>query len=117
MAAVYNDGTVNYGTRVLTIATVAYVSDNVSVNRPTKAIDRTNALGEPSGSVGVADFITGSATVQLTTDGVEPENGQTFTETFDTSTGAETFYVTSVSRAESKDAEKKVTINFKKKYN
>lgn len=118
MAAVYNDGTIQYATRVLTINSVAYVADSVSVNRPTKAIDRTNQLGEPSGSVGVADFVTGTATVQLAADDtVEPENGQTFASTFDATIGAETFYVTNVGRAESKDSEKKVTISFKKKYN
>ena len=118
MAAIYNDGTIVYGSRVLTINSVAYVADNLTISRPTKSVDRTNDLGEPSGSVGIADFVTGSATVQMASSSVvEPENGTSFTDTFDTTIGAETFYVTSCTRNESKDAEKKCSINFKKKYN
>ncbi len=118
MAPAYNDGTVQYGSRVLTINAVAYAADNININRPTKAVDRTNQLGEPSGSVGIADFVTGSATLQLAADATaEPTNGLTFTVTFDAGIGAETFYLSSVSRAEVKDGEKKINVTFKKKYN
>lgn len=114
----YNDGTVQYGSRVFTINSVAYVADNISVNRPTKEIERTNQIGEPSGSVGVAGFVSGSATLQLASGAtVEPTAGQTFAVTFDSGIGAETFFVTSPSRAETKDGEIKLNITFKKKYN
>lgn len=115
----YNDGTVQYGCRVLTINGNPYVADNLSINRPTKAIDRTNEIGEPSGSVGVADFVTGSAQIQLASGStVEPIIGNTTSAiTLDAAIGAETFYVTSVSRAESKESEKKFNITLKKKYN
>jgi hypothetical protein len=117
MAATYNDGTVAYGSRVITINSVAFVADNINVTRPTKAVDRTNELGEPSGSVGIADFVTMTAQLQLADTLVEPENGQTTAAlTFDTSIGAETFFVTSVGRAEVKDGETKVNVSFKKKY-
>ena len=132
MSAIYNDGTVQYGARTWIIhesdgATPrgTYECDNISVNRPTKSIDRTNQLGEPSGSVGVADFVTGSATIQLAAStSKEPQagdkiicDGETgFNVNIDTGIGDETFYVTSVARAESKDAERKITINFKKAY-
>jgi hypothetical protein len=118
MAATYNDGTVQYGSRSLTINAVAYVADNITVNRPSKAVDRTNNLGEPTGSVGIADFVTGSCTLQLAADATaEPTNGLTFATTFDSGIGSETFYLTSVSRAEVKDGEKKINVTFKKKYN
>ena len=72
MAAQFNDGTVQYGSRVWLIKQAngtttrdTFVADNISVNRPTKAIKRTQELGEPSGSVGVADFVEGSATLQI----------------------------------------------------
>lgn len=114
----FNDGTVQYGSRVLTIGGVAYVADNITVNRPTKPIERTNEIGEPSGSVGVAGFVTGSATIQLASSStVEPAGGATFTVTFDGTIGAETFYTTSPARTENKDAEKKINITFTKKYN
>lgn len=115
----YNDGTVQYGSRILTINAIAYVADNISVTRPTKAIDRTSEIGEPSGSVGVKDFETMSATVQIASGSTaEPLIGNTTSAiTFDATIGAETFFVTSVARAESKDAEKKFNLTFKKKYN
>ena len=118
MTAQFNDGTVQYGSRVLTINAVAYVADNISVNRPSKTIKRTNELGEPSGSVGVPDFVEGSATLQLATGStVEPPAGQTFAATFDSVIGAETFFVMSPGRVEQKDSEKKINITFIKKYN
>lgn len=120
MSALHNDGTVQYASRVLSINSVNYVADNITVNRPVKRILRTNELGEPSGSVGVADFVTGSATLQLASGSTaEPQSGSTytFTVTFDTAIGAETFYVSGVDRSENKDAEKKINIQFIKKYN
>lgn len=118
MAAQFNDGTVQYASRVLTIASVPFVADNISVNRPSKSIKRTNELGEPSGSVGVADFVEGSATLQLATGSVaEPQAGQTFTITFDATIGSETFYIMSPGRVEQKDSEKKINVTFIKKYN
>lgn len=130
MAAIYNDGTVVYGSRSWAIkqndgttARGTYVCDTISISRPTKAIDRTNQLGEPSGSVGIADFVTGSATLQFSSTAVtEPRSGDkiicngTTNAVLDSGIGTETFYITSVSRAESKDAETKLTINFKKSY-
>lgn len=115
----YNDGTVQYGTRVLTINSVAYVADNISLSRPTTIIERTDNIGEPSGSVGVNKFVTFTATLQIASGSTaEPQNGQTTSPiTFDTLIGAETFYVHSVNRAESKDAEKKFNATFIKKYN
>lgn len=120
----YNDGTVQYGSRVLTVLDASsvtygtYVADNITINRPTKAVDRTNEIGEPSGSVGIADFVTGSATIQLASSSTkEPIAGYTVTMTLDSTIGSETFFITSINRAESKDAEKKFNITLKKKYN
>lgn len=119
MAALHNDGTIPYASRVLTINSVAYVADNISVNRPTNTIRRTNELGEPSGSVGVAQHPTMSATVQLaTTATVEPQSGNTTSAiTFDSVIGAEVWYVTGVDRTEVKDGEKKIALTFIKKIN
>lgn len=134
MSAVYNDGTVQYGAREWIVHYMdgstpterdTYACDNININRPTKAIDRTNQLGEPSGSVGVADFVTGTATLQLDSgSAVKPQlgdriicDGETgFNANLDTAIGDETFFITSVTHAESKDAEIKINISFKKKY-
>lgn len=119
MSAVYNDGTVQYGSKVLTINSVAYAADNITVNRPTKAVDRTNELGEPSGSVGIADFVTVSATLQLASGStaIPPLGSVTAATTFDAAVGAEVFYTTSVSQAFVKDGETKVNWTGKKKIN
>ncbi len=114
----FNDGTVQYGSRVLTINGVTYVADNITVNRPTKRIERTDQIGEPSGSVGVAGFVTGSCQLQIATSSTaEPQGGYTFTVTLDATIGAETFYIESPGRTENKDAEKKINVTFVKKYN
>lgn len=118
MAAFKNDGTVQYGSRVLTINAVAYVADNINVNRPGKTIERTNELDEPSGQVSYSGFVTGSATIQLATSATAiPVQGLTFSTTFVTSIGSETFYIESVDQPEEKAGEKKVNINFRKQYN
>ena len=74
MSAQYNDGTVQYGSRSVvvkkadgTTTRATYVFDNITIRRPTKKILRTQQLGEPSGSVGVADFVEGSGQYQLAT--------------------------------------------------
>ena len=118
MAAIVNDGSVQYGSRVLSINSVSYVADNIEVNRPTKTITRTNELDEPDGQVTYADYVTGSATLQLESGAtVIPVAGLTFSATFIASIGAETFYLENVDQPEVKDAEKKVNITFRKQYN
>jgi hypothetical protein len=117
MSASWNDGAspIPYGSRVLTINSVAYVADQITVTRPTKKILRTNELDEPAGSIGVPDFETGSATLQLATGSTAiPTRGLTFTTTFAVS--AETFYVDNVTQPESKGEVKQVQITFTKKY-
>jgi hypothetical protein len=120
-----NDGSVQYGSQVLVIGSAAggvggsnYVADNIEISRPSKTIERTNHLDEPSGQVSYATFVTGSATVQLADDSaVVPKHGWEFTATFDSEFGAEVFYVDSISQPFSKDAETKVNITFRKKIN
>jgi hypothetical protein len=118
MSAAYNDGTIPYGSRVLTINTVTYIANNIRISRPTKVIRRTNELDEPTGSVGIKDFVTGSAELQLATSSTaEPPQGQTFAVTFDATIGSETFLIKDVDRPEEKGSDKKVNITFVKKYN
>ncbi len=86
-------------------------------------------IGEPSGSVGINQFIEGNCTLQLASSATkEPPVGDYIVcdggvtagvsnAKLDTTIGAETFIITSVSRAEVKDNEKKFHVNFIKKYN
>jgi hypothetical protein len=111
MAATYNDNTVQYGARILTVSTVAFVADNYELTTPSTVIERTNSLGEPSGSVGIAGFVRGTATVQLATSTTTaPTLGATFVA------DSSTYYVTDVGAPESSQGEKKVNISFIKAY-
>ncbi|SRR6266568_1671721 len=108
-----NDGSIPYGSRVLTINSVTYVADNLIITRPRKMIERTNHLDVPSGQVSVPGFVSGTATLQLSTDGAVPLADDTFSDTFVTSIGAETFFLTDIGQPESKDAERKVDVSFR----
>ncbi len=102
----------------MTIGTWTYIADQIEVNRPSKTIERTSEIDEPNGQVSYATFITGTATLQLATGSVIiPVQGSTFASTFVASVGSETFYLSDIGQPESKDAEKKVHISFRKKYN
>lgn len=125
MGEVYNDGTVQYGSRDLDIVTSitstaaigTYVADNVNVTRAVNKIKRTDKVGSPSGSVGVSGDITGTATLQLANSSAkEPVGGNAFSVTLDSTIGTEVFVIQDVTRAESKEAEKKINITFEKKY-
>jgi hypothetical protein len=117
MAAIYNDGSAAYGSRVLTFSTSgAMVAESVSVERPTKIIAVENEIGEPSKQVVIADFVTATATVQIAS-AVPPALGETFTTTVSTAIGAETFIVTNVSQPEEQAGLKKCTIQARKKIN
>ena len=113
MAATYNSGAVDYGSFVVGIQSGAWTStdqanaansvpagltrilDNVTINRPTTRVDRPNQIGEPNGFVLIPGQVTGSCVIQFPTL-VQPEPGQYFVRTFDTSLGAEMFVIESV---------------------
>lgn len=117
MAAIVNDGAIPYGSRDLSINSKTYVADNIEVTRPTKVIERTNSTDEPSGQVIYANFVTGTATLQLAGNTDKPQLGNTFTETFDSTIGAETFYISETGLPEAKGEDRKVSVQFRKKYN
>lgn len=80
MAALWNDGSIPYGSEVLTINSVTYIAENVSFDNPSVVQQRRNEVNEPTGSFGVQDFVTGSATLQKAATGtVVPTPGLTFT--------------------------------------
>ena len=80
MAALWNDGSIPYGSEVLTINSVTYIAENVSFDNPSVVQQRRNEVNEPTGSFGVQDFVTGSATLQKAATGTSvPTPGLTFT--------------------------------------
>lgn len=117
-----SDGTTPSGSRVLTIPTTTgadYIADNFDVNQPTKFLGNTDQDDEPNGGVLLEDFVTGSATLQLSASTTPlPANGDEFEEKIDPNDAAPTtFYITEVGKPEGKGDLKKVRVNFRKKYN
>jgi hypothetical protein len=121
--AAWNDGSIPYGVRLETfsrgvVSLGSYVCENLTLTRPTVAIRRKDELGGPNGSVGVPDFVTGTATVQLATSSSKIlRPGDTFSDTFDSDLGSESFIVENVDQPEGQTDYKKVNIRFVKKYN
>lgn len=134
MSAQYNDGSVPYGSRVEavsrpatlpggsnprgTFSNVSYVFENITVNRPTFIIKRYDEARNPSASVGIDDFVEGSAVVQLATSSTkELAAGDTFSDTFDQGLGAENFIIHSVDQTLTQGDYRKQPIRFIKKLN
>jgi hypothetical protein len=119
----WNDGTIPYGTRTEVVnrggsPQGTYVFEQLQITRPTNVIRRKDQTGQPNGSVGQPDFVTGTATVQIPTsasNGILP--GDTFTDTFDSSLSAETFILSEIGQPEEQTAYKKFTVQFIKRYN
>lgn len=114
MAVVYNDGSVLYGSRQITLSTAgAVIADSIEVTRPSNVIERTNYVGEPSGWVAVPGFVTGTASLQLAS--TVPVLGETFSTTFGAS--SETFVLVEVGQPEEKGSLKMVNVTFRKQIN
>jgi len=79
MSAFYNDGSIPYGSQVVTLLATTtattgttYIADNINFSDPSKEINRTDQLDEPSGSVNYEDFERATATLQLATSSTPP---------------------------------------------
>jgi hypothetical protein len=110
MADIVNDGGVVGFSRLLTINGVTYSSDDFKLDTPVgTSFTRTDEKSRPTGKVDVKGVTTGSATLQLATEGTAlPEFGMTFIE------DEGTMKVLTVGRAETKSGETKVAITFEK---
>jgi len=124
MSALKNDGSVFYGSKVLTVGNAAggtggttYVADNINLTRATGAILRTNELGEPSGRVLFKNDVDSfTCTLQLATSStVPPTLGWETTVTFDATNGAEIWYLDKLGETFTKDGEVKVPATFVEK--
>ena len=124
MAAFKNDGTVSYGSKVLTVGVssggaggTTYVAESIQLTDPSGLILRKNEIGEPSGQVAwnneVRSFTT---TLQLaTTSTLPPAKGWETTVTFDATSGAEVFYLQERGQAFEQEGETKISATFRKK--
>ena len=116
-AGTTNDGGLVFGSQVVTIDTVAYVAENISIDAPSTVIEQKDEYGVPSGQVIVEGFVTGTATLQLASSATTlPAIGDAFQITTIGGT-AVYFLVSQVGQAFSQDAETKCNISFRKRIN
>lgn len=100
--------TLPYGSRVLTIDSVAYIANNFSTSQSLNVIERQNELGAPNGAVGIQTARTGSAQLQLaTTSTAIPEAGDTLLA------DSITYFITEASKPEEAQGFKVVDISFR----
>lgn len=130
MSAIFNDGQIPFGGRLLRLTGSngtplgVYVAEDFAIDAPSQTIKRYTEMGEPNGQVVIADFKNGTATLQLqTTNSTVPQVYDTFTFStgsvgWEAVSGSEsTACITSVSRPEAQTAYKKCSIAFTVKYN
>jgi len=63
----FQDGTHPFGSVVITIGSIGYPTENWEITQASSTTDVRNNLGEISGWIAVAGFITAKATCQLAT--------------------------------------------------
>ena len=117
--ATFNDGTVPYGSQVITIGTQTFVAENITTTEPTTVIERRDELGSPAGQVIISNFITGSCVLQLATTSTPlPTIGATFV-VVRAGTPASTIAViiSEIGEVLNQTEAKKVNVSFRKKIN
>lgn len=113
----YTDGSPGFGTDSVTINSVTYVAEQITVNRPVAEAEDFTALGYPQRKRVTALRANGTMTLQIGSGASgRPQMGQTFTETFDSNFGTETFVVKEVGVEQSNDAGtlRKIPVTFDK---
>lgn len=113
---VYNDGAIPFGSRILAINSVNFAAEDFNINEPMQEIQRRNVVtNAPAGFVITDDFVDGTATLQLANAQTAPLRGDSFITPI---RGANANCVVSqVGTPESQGTDKKVSINWKLKYN
>lgn len=102
----YLDSAIPYGGRIVSVksgggagsAIGSYKAESITINRPTKTVERPDEVGGPNGFAVVNAQETGSCVLQIDAGAECPKNGYWFSETFDLKSGAsaETWVINSV---------------------
>lgn len=124
MSANYNDGSIPYGSEVITLQATTtattgtvYIADNVNYSLPSKRIERTDQNDEPSGQVSYNGFASLTTTLQrATTSTPVPTRGYvaSFLQPGGTSAW---YYCDTVDTPEAKDKANEFNCTFFKKIN
>jgi hypothetical protein len=120
--ATFNDGSVPFGSQVITVGITAFVAENISYADSSTVIERRNQDGDPSGQVFIDNFGAGTATLQFATTSTRiPAVGATFTLTRNGAiTGVAVtlgMAISEVSDSYSQLEAKKCNISFRRRYN
>lgn len=114
----HNDGGLVFGSQVVTINSVAYIAESISVDKDTNVIEHSNEYGVPTGQVFIEQVPSGSMTLQLSGSTVAaPAIGSTVTLVPVGGGSAVSFLVKKVGESFSQDAETKVSCDIRKKLN
>ena len=98
------DGAMAYGSRTLTINAVTYKVVSLDIARPTVAAEDNLQTSAPGRKRWTGQRAQLTATLQLATGSTAyPQFGNTFTDTFDSNYGSETFVITEPPYSESND--------------
>lgn len=126
MSAHKNDGTIPYGTKVLTLeatvgagSPVTYVAENIQVQDPSGLILRKNEIGEPNGQVAYSnDVVSFTCVLQLatTSTAVPPKGYETSVALFP-GIAASTYFVHERGMTFEQEGDTKVPVTFRKKIN
>ena len=116
--AINNDGDIPIGSHAVTINTVSYIFESVSVNQSSAVIESNDENGEPRGEAIIPGRWTGSGTLQLPDDTAElPVIGDTFTLDLDRDGTAETYKISEVGAQYEAAGETKVPVTIRKRIN
>jgi len=114
MPALFNDSNFqNFGSAFLPISgsavTGVFMAENLTITRPTTVIDIRGPQNEPAGRILTADYVNGSATLQVS--GVFPSLGSTF------GFNGNVFYINEVGETYAQGDINKASVNFFRRYN
>jgi hypothetical protein len=103
-----------YGSRVLTINSIAYIANNFRVSQAGKLLERMTELGAPNGAVLIDTPYTGSAELQLANTSIAfPNVSLTFSARVDSENANLNFFITEVGVPETSDQWKNCDITFR----
>ncbi len=119
-----NDGAVPFGSISITINSVAYIAENITPTKSDIVIQRRGATNLPTGAAFVAEFQTGSATLQLATSSTalpgtfgESDVNKFTADLFSIGSGTHQWAITRVGRTYAQADHFKVDIDFQKLVN
>jgi len=116
-AGTHSDGSLQFGTQIVTIGAVGFVAEDIDYEQGTKPLVRTNQYGVPQAEVLIDEIGTGSCTLQLpAADTTPPAIGGAFT-LIDLGGGSLSMKVSKVGRMSKVDDLKKLKIEFRDKMN